>query len=223
MTLRNRTLSAEEFNNLLGKNDALWKMFRRATIEDYKGFIKMLYEDIDDIFDQMARSKCYMQEDSEDRITSELVSNLRMLSYNATHDTMSGGHVDLLVEIKKFCWIGEAKFSKGPVELREGFLQLTTRYSNGNPSNDCGGLLIYIINKNARETMSNWKNSLYESKVAEDLTISDCDSNVLAFFSTHTHETTGLPYKVRHIPLLLYFNPQDSSGLKRAVTNTSDI
>lgn len=80
-------------------------MARRCSVADYEDFVDLLYEDIDEIFAQLGRSSNLMQEDKEDRITSEIISNLRSRSYTATHDSMAGGHVDIDVELNGFCWM----------------------------------------------------------------------------------------------------------------------
>ena len=42
----------------------------------------------------------------------------------------------------------------------------------------------------------------------EGLTLTDCPRTPeTAFVSEHLHETTGLPYKVRHISMALYHQP----------------
>ena len=42
-----------------------------------------------------------------------------------------------------------------------------------------------------------------------ELQITPCSVNPLSFYSTHNHQRTGSEFKVRHIPFVLHFNPQD--------------
>jgi hypothetical protein len=217
------TLNIDQFDALLQTNKGFALMARRSTVNSYNDFVDLLYDDIDRIFAQMARSAKIMQGDSEDRITTELISNLRSLSYIAKHDAMAGGHVDVDVELNGFTWLGEAKFDNGAAYLEQGFLQLTTRYTSGDSNHDCGGLLVYIKQPNALSVMTKWRELLSGSKYVTEIKIEDCHKNRLAFRSEHTHRTTGLPYRVRHIPLLLHFDPQDKSGLSKKNSDQNDL
>jgi hypothetical protein len=68
-------------------------------------------------------------------------------------------------------------------------------------------LLIYIRNIDAKSVMDKWEKHL--EKNINDIKITPCPNNSLSFYSTHNHQRTGLEFKVRHIPLVLSFKPQD--------------
>ena len=92
-----------------------------------------------------------------------------------------------------------------------GFQQLCTRYSIGDSNQSEGGILIYIKNKDAKSVMTRWQKHL-DTKNLQNLVCNSCPNLTLAFFSTHKHIRSGLAFKVRHIPVMLYHEPQDKSG-----------
>jgi hypothetical protein len=143
---------------------------------------------------------------------------LRQLGYLADHDSKQGGHVDLTVShfIKPWKWLGEAKHFNNVGNLREGFLQLTTRYSNASPNENQGGVLAYLKRAKAKQQMDKWREEI-KTLGLENLVFEECQNRPgIAFFSTHEHETSGMPYRVRHMCVMLHFDPQDKSGLSRA-------
>jgi len=112
-------------------------------------FIRVLYEDIDKVIAQIQENPELRQNDTEDRLTIDIVNQLHILGYNASHDTKIGGHVDITVRKNGFLWLGEAKIYRDNTYLWEGFTQLTTRYSIGDSNQEHGGLLIYIRDEDA--------------------------------------------------------------------------
>ncbi|MBW4539577.1 MAG: HEAT repeat domain-containing protein [Myxacorys chilensis ATA2-1-KO14] len=177
-------------------------------------FIGQLYKDIDQVIYQIERNPELRQEDKEDRLTIEIVGALRISGYNASHDCKIGGHVDLTVEKNDFVWLGEAKIYRDNNYLWEGFQQLTTRYSTGNINQNSGGLLIYIKKGDAKSIMERWQEYLLNKKLSNY----KCDfykTGSSSFISSHTHERSGQPFHVRHIPVLLYSDPKDKSGRRR--------
>ena len=187
----------------------------RLKVETYDDFISRLYKDIDEIIIDIQSGARYLQNPDnkkEDRITMEIVRLLRRSGYDASHDTDHRGHSDLHVKSgltgEDFIWLGEAKIHNSYDYLWEGFNQLTTRYSTGDFNQAEGGMLIYIFRKNTASVMSKWKEHL-QTKYPEDLQIEDCQRRSLSFYSSLCHEASGLPFRVRHMPLILYFNPQD--------------
>ncbi|AZC01358.1 hypothetical protein DKE52_004715 [Acinetobacter pittii] len=68
--------------------------------------------------------------------------------------------------------------------------------------------------------MDEWKEVLkMQSKIdPENLTnlnFSVCDKNNLCLFSTHEHSSVGSVFKVRHMPLDLYLEPQDGEKVPK--------
>jgi hypothetical protein len=126
------------------------------------------------------------------------VNQLRILGYEASHDSKIGGHVDIVVRTSDFLWLGEAKIYRGNNYLWEGFQQLATRYSSGDSNQGNGGLLIYIREEDASSIMENWQNYLLE-KSLPNYSFRPCEMRSLAFISTHRHERSGQAFHVRHI------------------------
>jgi len=133
------------------------------------------------------------------------------MGFQASHDTDVGGHCDVVVSGREnFLWLGEAKTHKDYDWLYKGFQQLCTRYSTGLPGQDYGGMLIYCYGQNVLEVMRRWRTRL--SGERPDLRIEECKGNPLNFRSIHLHDVSGLPYTVRHVPILLYFKPEDKAA-----------
>lgn len=183
----------------------------RILAETYDDFIKVLYLSIDKIIYQIQENPELRQNDSEDRLTVDVRDQLRCLGYDASHDSKIGGHTDLSVRKGIFLWIGEAKIHSSYDYLWEGFLQLSTRYSTGDSNQKDGGLLIYIRNKDAASVVQKWKEYLKEKNLVS-YSCKPCELRSPSFFSTHKHERSGQIFQVRHMPVILYFAPQDKSG-----------
>lgn len=214
-----QAIGLQQYASLLGdKVLARLVRLRVATdTDDYVGFVECLSEEIDNIFSAFQASPQRRCNDGEDKITDDLVVNLRTAGYDANHDQDSGGHVDITVKAGSLTWIGEAKIYRNVGAIYEGFLQLTTRYrpASGNFDHNRAGMLIYMTTKpNAKAQMDAWRQYV-KKKAIPGYHDWDCARNQLAFHSEHTHEVSGLPFQVRHIPLMLYHQPKDKSGRSR--------
>ncbi|UBF26425.1 hypothetical protein K9N68_33840 [Kovacikia minuta CCNUW1] len=133
---------------------------------------------------------------------------MNQIGYDASHGSQHGGHTDLLVRKDNFVWIGEAKVYRGCAYLWKGFQQLVTRYSTGDYNQKDGGLLIYIFKENAKLAMCEW-NDYLSCKNLTGYIREVCKKGSLAFFSTHIHEKSGLPFRTKHLPIMFYFEPKD--------------
>lgn len=174
----------------------------------YIDFIDQLYVDLDSCINGLRTIVEQVQDDGEDRLTADLILQLRQQGYSAHHDAKAGGHVDLSVASGPHTWIGEAKLNW---KIDEGMKQLTTRYvaASGDPNHDHGGLLFYLTKSaDAKATLDKWRKQLE----SESTPCRDCPTNRLAFYSTIKLPGTGLPYQVRSMAVSLYFKPQDASG-----------
>ncbi|OEU52310.1 MAG: hypothetical protein BA861_07000 [Desulfobacterales bacterium S3730MH5] len=198
-------------------NPAFANFARRALVNTYDDFIDVLYDDLDAIVSFLEENPELRHTDPEDRITVEIIGQLRRQGYDASHDTKHGGHADLLVNKSHFKWIGEAKIHDSYNYLLQGFQQLTTRYSSGSDYQQAGGLLIYHRGENTKGVMDEWAKRL-ASESLPGLEVTPCIKRSLPFFSSHTHEKSGLPFRVRHMPVMLYFNPKDKSARQRQGT-----
>ncbi len=183
----------------------------RLLVATYDDFIERLYKDIDKVIYLLEENPELRQSDTEDRLTIEIRNNLRCMGYNADHDSKIGGHADLVVRKSDFTWIGEAKIHREYDYLWEGFQQLTTRYSTGDSNQRDGGLLIYIRVKDTNQVIQKWK-ELLASKQLPNYSVWICEIRNTSFFSIHKHERSGCNFKVRHMPIMLYFKPRDKSG-----------
>jgi HEAT repeat protein len=177
-------------------------------------FIDNLYNDIENIISNIQRNPEVRQRDNENRLTVEIVTHLRGLGYSAHHDPQVGGHVDILVERNNFTWLGEAKIFGDNNDLWEGFQQLTTRYSNGDINQNHVGLIIYIFKENVKLIMEKWQSYLQD----KNLPNYDCKPvkpGSSVFTSSYMHQSSGQIFHVRHMPVILHFDPKDRSGRRR--------
>lgn len=181
----------------------------RMLAQTYEEFVSVLYKDIDRIVITMEKNPELQQNDSEDRLTIEIRGILEHSGYDATHEEKIGGHADLVVKKNDWLWIGEAKIHYDYGHLFKGFQQLSTRYSTGGSYNSQGGMLIYIFGAKAKIVMDTWKTHLKEKMGEDNLEFFECQANLLYFYSEHSHQRTGLAFKVRHIPFCLHFDPKD--------------
>ncbi len=212
-------LSLAQIKLICRFNPRVKNMLSRELVDNYSDFVAQLYLDIDQSIIKIEDGRHLQQDSGEDLLTVQIVNMLNLIGYNASHDKEKGGHVDLVVEKDEFTWLGEAKIFGGTnTYLWEGILQLTTRYATGRPNANCGGLVVYIFDEDAKSIMDNWATYISNKEDLEDYKGSKCPKNPLAFFSQFKNKVSGLEYKVRHIPVLLHFNPQDKSGRRRNKT-----
>lgn len=190
------------------------RSIQRQFPGSYEEFVDTLYEDVNDIVRDLEENPELQKPISEDRLTIQIRNGLRRLSYAAEHETKVGGHADLIVKRGDWLWLGEAKIHNDYAWLLKGFHQLTTRYAVGRDYSSQGGLIIYVTGKNTAGVMTKWAGHL-EEHVDSDWGLStdhDIDSPQLTFFSQHKHERSGLDFRVKHIPVSLYFEPRDKSA-----------
>ena len=214
-------VTAEEFNQFLAGRAYLRESFARDWLSEngtYDEWTVQLYKDIDTCVNALQASPELLQEDCEDRLTLDVLLQLRQQGYTATHDGKSGGHVDIGITRGKYTWIGEAK-KDGNFE--QGFLQLTTRYRpvNGDLSHNHGGLIFYLVKSaNAAGLIAGWQTRLQADSVP-------CTAGVpagpLRFLSKHVLTGPGTDFFVRTIGVSLYHAPQDKSGLKTAANRAA--
>lgn len=179
-------------------------------VDKYDEWVHWIYRAIDHIVRQLEENPELREDRLEDELTIDIVSHLRMFQIDADHETKIGGHVDIRIRgPNSFLWLGEAKKHSTYDWLMKGFRQLDTRYSTGNPDQDAGGLLIYIFGPRVDEVMKKWKEHL-GSQLGASITFAGCPLNPLAFISSHQHARTGREFKVRHLPMSLYFAPTDN-------------
>jgi len=212
-------ISLEDFYRYSPK-PTVQAMIRRAMLGEggtYDEFVEQLYADIDESIYALQATRELRQNDGEDRISLDILVGLNRQGYQATHDSKTGGHVDLSVRLGSHSWIGEAKKDGN---FHEGYLQITSRYvqASGNYAHDQGGLLFYMIQSaDAIGKLNGWRTKL----TADGFTCTDCTTNKLAFYSTHRLAGSGTQFKIRSMAVALYHQPVDRSARISALKKTA--
>lgn len=186
------------------------------NITDHDSFLEALYYAIEKIvMVHLEKSKSNLPKD-ENHISDVIVGQLYGLNYDASREESSNGNVDVTVKFSEFIWLAEAKiFNSNPV-LLEGFKQLASRYSTAsNLEANKGAYLIYNFRADTKKLIDSYKAySVTElSKDFPDYRTEDCPAHPLRFYSTHTEISSGLQYRIKHIPFTFYFDPVDKSGI----------
>jgi hypothetical protein len=214
MTGTNLTIENLEF---LGDHDPMIKNFlRRVRVKTYDEFLDVLYDDIKIAIERMEQSPQLYMDEGEDATTQRFLDVLYGMTYSTHHNLQLGGNVDITVDLarKGFRWIGEAKKFDDVGDMREGYLQLATRYKPGGGSLTTvhGGLIGYLRRPDAVGCMKGWQ-AHYTAEVVASSALSDCGRRgALAFISEHAHTSIGLPFRVWHVCICLHFKPEDASG-----------
>ncbi|MBI3728694.1 MAG: hypothetical protein HY254_10250 [Burkholderiales bacterium] len=218
-------LGAGQFAILLGGNGLAARYQERIALlysENYDSFIKLLYKDLDGLINQFQANPQNRNKKNEDGLTEEFVTNLCTAGYTASHDTSSGGHVDITVRIGVHSWIGEAKKDS---KFDEGFKQLCTRYrpASGNFEHNHAGMLLYLCKgPNILKRKKAWEKKL-KTLDFESISTYDCKENLNHFYSSHVHDVTGREFIVRHMPVALQFTPTDASARRSKTAQSVKI
>lgn len=186
----------------------------RGYTERYDIFVDNLYDDLDEVMQIIEKGRDVRATDSEDRTSEEIVTYLLGRGYEASANSHQSGHCDITVQNKVgLTWLGEAKKHSDYDYLWKGFNQLATRYSTGTSTSAAGGMLIYIrTQKPGSEVISEWRERL-KGQGLPSYAESDCNRRPgLSFYSEHRHEVSGLQYKIRHMGILMKFEPKDDGA-----------
>jgi hypothetical protein len=208
------SLSLADFQKYRALRPDLAQFADFILVNSYEQFVRVLYQNIDKCIKLMEEDPAIRKNDEEDRLTEDFKMALRPVGYHVTHDEKIGGHCDLVVRQldKPYIWLGEAKIHKDYGYLKQGFNQLCTRYAQGTPDTNHGGLLIYVRRPKVAHILAEWQKRLTECNL-EDYSVESCPNRPnLTFFSTHCHESSGLPFTVRHMAIVLHFDPQDKKS-----------
>jgi hypothetical protein len=182
--------------------------FQMALASSHEDRLNAVNAAIDWIVQEHTKTRQHRQGRSEDALSIDIVTDLKAIGFAASHDTQYGGHCDIVIEAREgFLWIGEAKIHDSYDWLLKGFQQLDTRYSTGIPGQDAGGIIIYYTGRNLAKVMEKWHAHL--SKARPDVQITVCPKNPLVRDSVHIHQNSGLPFRIRHTPINLFFKPED--------------
>lgn len=193
-------------------------LVRRTFASTYEDFLDVLHDDLKLAIERVENNPQDFLDESEDATTKRIADMLWGMQYEASHNLQAGGNVDLTIEMprRQFKWIAEAKKFSSVTGMKEGYLQLATRYRAGMGANGVmhGGLIGYLRRPNAVKHMKSWKTAFPALPVAADSTLSDCPRrHALGFISEHAHQDFGLPFRVWHVCVVMHFSPKDKSGL----------
>jgi len=208
-TLDDRQYSINDLDEIFCRNPGSHLNFRMAFLcNSYEDFISIIDDAVSLIIRDMEANPQHYAAMDEDAITNSIIVNLKYCGLDAHHDSMQGGHTDIMITGKKgYTWIAEAKIHKGYDWLFKGFQQLDTRYAAPAAGRDCAALVIYSDNMRVDQLLENWKNHLKDKRPEVELFPTDEDS--LQFISTHNHIRNNRKITIRHFVASLYFNPKD--------------
>lgn len=200
-------ITLRDMLNRAYNNTAYDVQLRMQSADTHEEILKQLERALALAIGHLVKNRKYKQDQSEDALTTDLISMLSMNGIPAFHDVKIGGHTDISVEMRNgFLWIGEAKHWTGKSWVFKGFRQLITRYATGLPGQDNGAILIYFEQDKPSVLLKKWRTSL--GKLTE-LTGDIAEVDDLQFNSAHPHKGTGRTFNVKHYGIPLYWNPED--------------
>lgn len=204
------TYTLRELELLARGNVPLEISFGIALASSADDMLALVDKALDHIVQVFARTPKERRDRSEDGLSIDVVTSLQELGFQASHDTTTGGHCDIVIDgIYGFLWLGEAKIHKSYDWLLQGFNQLDSRYATASKNQDHGGMVIYCLGERVDQVMDRWREHL--AKERPDVTVGERKDGELEFRSSHRHKRTGRDYHVRHIPISLYWKPLDKA------------
>ncbi|MFO1245374.1 MAG: hypothetical protein U1E71_09380 [Ramlibacter sp.] len=214
-------LSAERLMQLGEEDDVIGDVLGRRLAKTYSEFRAVVETDLVRVVQRLEENPQMHAGKSEDETTQAIVDMLVCMGYTANHNAHRGGNVDITVEQtrKNFIWIAEAKIFGDVGDLREGYLQLASRYRPGMDDAGVfhGGLIAYLRRPGAAGHMLSWRKHFLTLPIAQGASTEDCKRRLnLGFFSQHLHGDFGLPFRVWHLCVVLHFKPLDASGREAA-------
>ena len=162
---------------------------------------------IDHILQEFSRTPKERKDRSEDGLSIDLITSLKHFGFQASHDTTTGGHCDIVIDGRfDFLWLGEAKIHSGYDWLLQGFNQLDSRYATAIQGQDRGGVVIYHKGPRVDQVMDGWAEHLANER--PDVTIEPRKAGDLVMNTRHVHERTGREYHVRHVIVSIHWSPK---------------
>lgn len=212
-----RPLTASRLKRLAEEDIFIKNLLQRRLAATMESFLQTLYDDVVAVVSMLEENPHQYVDDTEDQTTQRLVDMLKCMGYTAYHNAQAGGNVDLTVEMtrRNFRWIAEAKKFGDVGDLREGYLQLATRYKPGVAADGVahGGLLAYLRRPDAKGKMQGWKAHFLTLPIAVASKTTSCGRRgELGFISEHPHRDYGVPLRVWHVCVMLNFEPKDASA-----------
>ncbi|MBY5700544.1 hypothetical protein [Rhizobium leguminosarum] len=207
MINRQENYSWAELKAIFGERTQAWISFRVPFADSHSEWVSLIEEAVDYIGQAMVNTREIYQQSREDALTIHITEHLKDLNFDAGHETKRGGHCDIVVYGKQsYLWVAEAKIHRDYDWLLAGVDQLLTRYASGLVGQDSGELLIYHFGRRTDTVVDHWEQRLREAH--PEAGVSRCKGDDQVLRSTHKHEGTGRPYRVRHKALSLYFDPK---------------
>lgn len=177
------------------------------ALQSYEDFVDVTERTLQKTLNLLEANPKFLQL-SEDEITNMLCVSLRMAGINADHDSMEGGHADIVVKNLRHKWLAEAKIKDDNYQyswLWDGFMQLTERYATNTAGSTKAGFVVYIKQPNSKRVMERWQQHM--SGVADYKFEFSESPHPHSFRSTHIHTRFGEDCHVTHFSLSAYFNP----------------
>lgn len=175
----------------------------------YRKFVEMIEVEIQDVASGLMENpklyNCVPEETLNNIITMQLVQR----GYNATPETASGGHIDILIKRDpNYIYLIEAKWLNSNYSnnhIYEGFNQLRT-YSSALKNQTCGLLLIYINKDKPKSRVGKWQEYLINRQQNDKEIIAHHPelTDDYQFITLTTAHQTEMDYQIKHIGIPLY-------------------
>ena len=201
--------TVQDLKKIVRGNPTMQISLALMTASSADDILSQINPAIDYVLTEFARTPKERFNRTEDGLSMDLVTSLRILGFQASHDTTVGGHCDIVIEGKfNFLWLGEAKIHNDYDWLLGGFNQLDTRYATAGIGQDHGGIIIYNKGQRTDRVLSRWADHL--SKSRPDVRFLPENIDGYAFSTVHQHRRTGRNYHVRHVIVSIYWDPDKS-------------
>jgi len=191
-------------------NQALNLNLKALLCDNYEDFCEVVHDCIDEAVDNLQKNRNFFQGMNENQITINIIHQLTNYGLGARFEANRGGHCDVVVENRfNHTWLGEAKIDRNISWVHDGFHQLNSRYISGGKKDTSGGILIYCLHHGVADFMKRWRERLMND-TNYSLSWEQCQRDLNAFYSYHSHRETSRSIKVRHIPVQLRWDPGKS-------------
>lgn len=193
-----------------------WSFHQINGTHSYELFVELVEKGVVWSLQQIAQNPKERRDESENGLTSIVVSHLRCMGFQVEFDGSVGGHCDIIVRYGTlYTWIAEAKIHGSYKWLLKGYLQLASRYSTGLVNEDRGGMLIYFKTDNVADKMKVWSDTMAAYKgsgrsgaARRPIAVTDLASPRNSLRSVQSHKRTGADYTVTHFALSIHWDPE---------------
>lgn len=200
-----------------GKADFLLKPDRYEFSSDEEA-ITVLIRALLDAISRLEGNSPNHQDSNEEALSDIICMQLEAAGFNASRGNFSGGETDILVKFRarpRLQWIAESKIHSSITACRDGLKQLVSRYWTRQEKH--GAVLLFRKSSLQAKAVAQWRKDVPNSVRYVGPT-EDFSERQNAFSSVHQHDD-GTLMTVLHLPIGLYFNPQDKPGLDNQTLN----